>query len=248
MEQPAPLPAKRRRLTAVCARCAASPPTTESAPTQFSFIGNSPSASVTPTSSISSACAKLIGLKARLATGVDEGRMGKLPTPAIVRLSSGALYVYGGRGPSGLCRLVDPITHAATDLTLEDLTREANGRALLIARRIGGAGRQPEAVRAALVPADAMALPQAPRACARGVAVRTDFRADDAARFPGHRRQGPDASRLRDAVRHDRGPRRSSGCSTRRCNICAPTRCRTPPIGSTSSSDSACSRISCAFR
>ncbi len=62
--------------------------------------------------------AKRIGLKARLATGVDERRMGKLPTPAIVRLKSGALYVYGGRGPSGLCRLVDPITHAATDLTL----------------------------------------------------------------------------------------------------------------------------------
>ena len=89
-------------------------------------------------------CAKLIGLKARLATGVDERRMGKLPTPAIVRLSSGALYVYGGRGPSGLCRLVDPITHAATDLTLEDLTREAEGRALLIARRIGGAGVSPK--------------------------------------------------------------------------------------------------------
>ena len=88
--------------------------------------------------------AKRIGLKARLVTGVDEGRMEKLPTPAIVRLSSGALYVYGGRGPSGLCRLVDPITHAATDLSLEDLTREAGGRALLVARRLGGAGVSPK--------------------------------------------------------------------------------------------------------
>ncbi len=88
--------------------------------------------------------AKRIGLKARLVTGVDEGRMEKLPSPAIVRLSDGALYVYGGRGPSGLCRLVDPITHAATDLSLEDLTREAGGLALLIARRLGGAGVSPK--------------------------------------------------------------------------------------------------------
>ena len=67
--------------------------------------------------------------------------MGKLPTPAIVRLGNGALlHFYGGPGSSGLCRLVDPITHASADLTLEDLTREANGQALLVARRVGGAG------------------------------------------------------------------------------------------------------------
>src|SRR5271165_4106195 len=87
--------------------------------------------------------AKMIGLKARLVTGANERRMGKIPTPAIVRLHSGALFVFGGRGPSGLCRLVDPISHAATDLTLEDLTRETDGRVLLIARRVGGAGVNP---------------------------------------------------------------------------------------------------------
>ena len=88
--------------------------------------------------------AQMIGLKARLVTGADERRMGKVPTPAIVRLSNGAIYVFGGRGASGLCRLVDPISHAATDITLEDLTRETEGRALLIARRIGGAGISPK--------------------------------------------------------------------------------------------------------
>ena len=72
--------------------------------------------------------AQMIGLKARLVTGADERRMGKVPTPAIVRLSNGAIYVFGGRGASGLCRLVDPISHAATDITLEDLTRETEGR------------------------------------------------------------------------------------------------------------------------
>jgi len=88
--------------------------------------------------------AQMIGLKARLVTGVGARRMAKIPTPAIVRVSSGALFVFGGRGPSGLCRLVDPISHAATDITVEELTRETEGRALLIARRVGGAGVSPK--------------------------------------------------------------------------------------------------------
>ena len=89
--------------------------------------------------------ANRIGLKARLVTGADARRMAALPTPAIVRLRSGAFYVLGGRGPSGLCRLIDPISHAAMDITVEELTRETEGKALLIARRIGGAGIGPKA-------------------------------------------------------------------------------------------------------
>jgi subfamily B ATP-binding cassette protein HlyB/CyaB len=88
--------------------------------------------------------AQMIGLKARLVAGADERRMGKIPTPAIVRIGSGALFVFVGRGPSGLCRLVDPISHAATDLTIAELTGETDGRALLIARRIGGPGVSPK--------------------------------------------------------------------------------------------------------
>ena len=67
-----------------------------------------------------------------------------MPTPAIVRLKSGALTVFGGRGPSGLCRLVDPITHAASEIPLEELARETGGQALLVARRVGGAGVNPK--------------------------------------------------------------------------------------------------------
>ncbi len=88
--------------------------------------------------------AKLIGMRARLVSGADAERMGRLPTPAIVRLKNGALVVFGGRSPSGLCRLVDPISHAATEIPLDDLTRETGGQALLVARRIGGAGANPK--------------------------------------------------------------------------------------------------------
>jgi ATP-binding cassette, subfamily B, bacterial HlyB/CyaB len=88
--------------------------------------------------------AQSIGLRARLVTGVDAARMGRLPTPAIVRMSTGAFYVFGGCSASGLCRLVDPISHAATEVSLDVLTRESGGQALLITRRIGGAGVGPK--------------------------------------------------------------------------------------------------------
>ena len=85
-----------------------------------------------------------IGLRARLVTGANAQRMEKLPTPAVVRLKGGAFYVYAGRVPSGLCRLVDPISHAVAEMPSEELARECGGQALLIARRVGGAGVDPK--------------------------------------------------------------------------------------------------------
>jgi ATP-binding cassette, subfamily B, bacterial HlyB/CyaB len=67
-----------------------------------------------------------------------------MPTPAIVRLANGALSVFGGRTASGLCRLIDPISHSATEMSLEELARETGGQALLVARRVGGAGVSPK--------------------------------------------------------------------------------------------------------
>ncbi|MFY9969173.1 MAG: type I secretion system permease/ATPase [Roseiarcus sp.] len=87
--------------------------------------------------------AQMIGMRARLVTGANAERMGRMPTPAIVRLKNGALFVFGGRSPSGLCRLVDPISHTASEMPLEELARETDGHALLIARRVGGAGVSP---------------------------------------------------------------------------------------------------------
>src|SRR5271169_623716 len=87
--------------------------------------------------------ARLIGLRARLVSKLTAERLAMLPTPAIVRMTSGAFMVFGGRNPSGLCRLVDPISHAVQEAPLEDLARDIGGQALLIARRIGGAGVDP---------------------------------------------------------------------------------------------------------
>jgi subfamily B ATP-binding cassette protein HlyB/CyaB len=87
--------------------------------------------------------AKMVGLKARLVTKVTVERLAALPAPAIVRMMSGGLMVFGGCGPSGLCRLVDPISHTAQETPLQDVAREISGQALLVARRIGGAGADP---------------------------------------------------------------------------------------------------------
>ena len=87
--------------------------------------------------------ARIIGLKARLVSKVTAERLATLPTPAIVRMTNGALVVFAGRNPSGLCRLVDPISHAAREAPLESVAGEIGGQALLIARRVGGAGVDP---------------------------------------------------------------------------------------------------------
>jgi ATP-binding cassette, subfamily B, bacterial HlyB/CyaB len=87
--------------------------------------------------------AKLVGMKARLVEKVTAERLATLPTPAIVRMTSGAFMVFGGRNPSGLCRLVDPISHSVQEASLEDFARDIGGQALLVARRIGGAGVDP---------------------------------------------------------------------------------------------------------
>src|SRR5277367_7017137 len=87
--------------------------------------------------------ARMVGLKARLVGKVNAERLKTLPAPAIVRMTRGALIVFGGRNQSGLCRLVDPISHAAHEATPDDVARDIGGQALLLARRIGGAGVDP---------------------------------------------------------------------------------------------------------
>jgi ATP-binding cassette, subfamily B, bacterial HlyB/CyaB len=86
--------------------------------------------------------AKLIGLKARLVAEVTAERLKTLPVPAIVR-ANGAIMLFAGRNASGLCRLVDPISHAVQEAPLEDVARLIGGKALLFARRIGDAGAGP---------------------------------------------------------------------------------------------------------
>ena len=52
--------------------------------------------------------AQLIGLKARIISPLEKGRLAALPAPSILRMRSRAYEVYGGVMPSGEYRLVNP--------------------------------------------------------------------------------------------------------------------------------------------
>ena len=79
---------------------------------------------------VQAACARLI--PARLVVKVTAERLATLPAPAIVRMGSGAFMVFGGRNPSGLYRLVDPISHAVQrSEARRSFARDIGGQALL---------------------------------------------------------------------------------------------------------------------
>lgn len=65
--------------------------------------------------------ARQIGLKARQITVSDQQRLERLPTPAIVKLKSGAFAVYGGKTPAGTFRLVNPVTRHGSEHELGEL-------------------------------------------------------------------------------------------------------------------------------
>jgi ATP-binding cassette, subfamily B, bacterial HlyB/CyaB len=87
--------------------------------------------------------AKLVGLKARKITPLDAKRLTGLPVPAILQRRSGGFVVYGG-SRDGQHRIVDPVTRRNTILSLDDLLAAIEPIAILVTRRLGGAGVDPE--------------------------------------------------------------------------------------------------------
>ncbi len=87
--------------------------------------------------------AGLIGMKARVLTGVNAKRLSSVPPPAIVHLKSGGFVVFGGRQADGLYRIVDPVTRIDRTLALDSLISEIEPEAILLARKTGGAGADP---------------------------------------------------------------------------------------------------------
>lgn len=88
--------------------------------------------------------ARIVGLKARLVTGITATRLSTLPTPSILQLGSGAFVVFGGANRGGQFRLVDPLTRVDRLLPLEEVMAEIEPVAILVTRRLGGAGVDPE--------------------------------------------------------------------------------------------------------
>ena len=87
--------------------------------------------------------AKIVGLRARKIQKISAKRLSSLPTPCILKLKSGAYVVYGG-SREGQHRVVDPVTRIDRVITLKELYAEVEPMAVLLTRRLGGAGVDPE--------------------------------------------------------------------------------------------------------
>jgi ATP-binding cassette, subfamily B, bacterial HlyB/CyaB len=88
--------------------------------------------------------AKLVGLKARLIKPLTAQRLSSLPVPCILRLKTGDFVVFGGVNKDGQARIVDPLSRKDRILPLEVLLVEIESFAILITRRLGGAGIDPD--------------------------------------------------------------------------------------------------------
>ena len=87
--------------------------------------------------------AKMIGLKAHIVRRPSWRRLARVPTPAILRFKSGDYCVFAGQTPSGLFRIVDPITRIPREFTIAELVPEIDPIVILVARQVLGAGVDP---------------------------------------------------------------------------------------------------------
>jgi subfamily B ATP-binding cassette protein HlyB/CyaB len=87
--------------------------------------------------------ANLLGMKSRIIRGVDARRLGAIPYPAIVELKDGSFAVLAVAADKGKVRLVDALARAAKEIPLDEAEALASGLAVLITRRLGGAGIDP---------------------------------------------------------------------------------------------------------
>ena len=87
--------------------------------------------------------AQLIGLKARIIAAPEKQRLAALPAPSILLTDAGGYEVYGGRLPSGDYRLVNPLSRLDRAVSLDELSALTK-TAILVSRKLGGAGVDPQ--------------------------------------------------------------------------------------------------------
>ncbi len=87
--------------------------------------------------------ANRLQLKSRILRGVTAKRLSAIPYPAILGLKDGGFAVLGVGSSNGRARLVDPIGRFARDIPIEEAAEISSGEAILVTRRLGGAGVDP---------------------------------------------------------------------------------------------------------
>jgi subfamily B ATP-binding cassette protein HlyB/CyaB len=87
--------------------------------------------------------ANLLKLKSRVIRRVDAKRLGAIPYPAILELKNGGYAVVAVAAEKGKVRLVDPVARIAREVPLEEAEDVSSGTVILVTRRLGGAGIDP---------------------------------------------------------------------------------------------------------
>jgi ATP-binding cassette, subfamily B, bacterial HlyB/CyaB len=88
--------------------------------------------------------ANILQLKSRILGRVTAKRLAAIPYPAILGLKEGGYAVLGAGSSKGRVRLIDPIARSAQDLAIEEAWALSSGEVVLITRRLGGAGADPD--------------------------------------------------------------------------------------------------------
>ena len=85
----------------------------------------------------------LIGLKSRILRKIDAKRFAKLPLPIIIGMKSGSFAILAVAATKERARIIDPVLRTTREMTFDELPEVATGEALLVTRRLGGAGIDP---------------------------------------------------------------------------------------------------------
>ena len=87
--------------------------------------------------------ANLLQMKSRIIRNVDAERIGAVPYPAIIQLNEGGFAILAVAAEKGRVRLVDPLARTVREMTPEEAEALSSGLAILVGRRLGGAGIDP---------------------------------------------------------------------------------------------------------
>jgi subfamily B ATP-binding cassette protein HlyB/CyaB len=88
--------------------------------------------------------ANILGLRSRILRKVKPKRLAALPLPALIGLKGGAFGVLAVGPTKGVARLIEPIARTGQELKVEEIADLSSGEAVLITRRLGGAGTDPK--------------------------------------------------------------------------------------------------------
>ncbi len=88
--------------------------------------------------------ARGIGLKARAVTPLSQRRLLGMPLPAMVRSKEGRYAILAAGKVKGQYRLIDPVLRVPREEDAQGVLDWSDGTALLVTRRLGGAGTDPK--------------------------------------------------------------------------------------------------------